>query len=61
MAAINSTGSKGLTCKHKDLNSDPQNPWKELGMLACKYHPSTGEVEMGTSLELTSHLILLNL
>ena len=35
---------KGLPCRHKNWNLDPQHPHKNV-MVICTYNPSTGEEE----------------
>lgn len=43
--------SKGLPCKHKEPEFDPQNPKnRKLGVAVCIYHPGLGKVETGRSL-----------
>lgn len=43
-----------LLHKHEDLNLNPQNPCKNLGMVMCTSNPSTGGGEPGTGGSLES-------
>lgn len=41
-------------CRHEDLSSSPRMYIRKLkrSMVVCAYHPCTGDVEIGRSLEL---------
>lgn len=39
---------------HEVLSSEPQNPYKQLGLVFNMYTPNTQEAEIGRSLEFTS-------
>lgn len=45
--------------KPEDPSSDPQNPYKKLGMVAHAYNPSAGETDKGM-LEVIGQVVLPN-